>query len=109
MDQIAAHTRELSKVLFNAQHRLAVAAVFSPPVDLVLGYEEVAVHAGVSRSVAHKELAVLVRVGAVRRIEVGRSVHYQRAESSFWAFVRELVDVAVQPIEPRAPSDTTRQ
>lgn len=90
MTRTAAHSRELSKLFFNAQHRLAVAAVFAPPNDQVLGYEEVAALAEVSRSVAHKELVVLVRVGAIRRIEIGRSVHYRRAESSFWAFLQEL-------------------
>lgn len=88
----AAHTRGLSKTLFNAQHRLAVAAVFAPPDDRVLGYEEVAAAAGVSRSVAHKELAVLVKIGAITRIEVGRSVSYQRADTSFWPFVVDLLE-----------------
>ena len=91
MQQTASRTQETSKALFNAQHRLAVAAVFVAPDAAVRGYEDVASEAGVSRSVAHKELAVLVMVGAVLRIEIGRTVHYQRAESAFWPFVRELL------------------
>ena len=82
---------QLSKVLFNAQHRLTVAAVFASPAKNALRYEEVAEKSGVSRSVAHKELQVLVRIGAVQRVETGRVVHYLATESAFWNFVRELL------------------
>jgi hypothetical protein len=87
----AASSRELSKLFFNAQHRIAVAAVFAPPKEVMLGYEEVASVAGVSRSVAHKELAVLVRIGAIARLEVGRAVGYQRLDGPFWPFVTDLI------------------
>ena len=85
-----AAAQDLSKALFNARHRLSVAAVFDE-LNAVLGYEEVAERARVSRSVAHKELAVLVRIGALSRIEVGRSVNYQRTPSGFWAFAFDLL------------------
>jgi predicted nucleotidyltransferase len=87
--QAAERWRLLSKLLFNAQHRIGVAAVFEDD-SLLVSYEEVAQRAGVSRSVVHKELGVLVRIRAVSRVDVGRSVLYQRAESSFWAFLDEL-------------------
>lgn len=86
----ASTARELSKLLFNAQHRMAVAAVFAPPCDDVLDLEEVAERCGVSRSGVHKELRVLVTIGAVHRFEAGRVVQYQRAESPFWPFLAHL-------------------
>lgn len=92
MIELAGHTRELSKVLFNAQHRLTIAALFTTADAPVLGYEEVAERAGVSRSVAHKELALLVRIGALQRVEVGRSVSYQRTDSPFWPFAAALLE-----------------
>jgi hypothetical protein len=82
-------TQALSKLLFNAQHRVAVALVFAAS-DEVLGHEEVADRAKISRSVAHKELGVLVRIGALDRLEATRQVSYQRAASPFWAFVADL-------------------
>jgi len=85
-----ATAQDLSKAVFNAQHRLAIAAVFDE-LNAVFSYEEVAERAAVSRSVAHKELSVLVRIGALARIEVGRSVNYQRSPSAFWAFASELI------------------
>jgi predicted transcriptional regulator len=84
-------TQVLSKLLFNAQHRIAVAQVFLV-ADEVLGHEDVAARAGVGRSVAHKELAVLVRIGAVTRLEASRQVFYERAASPFWAFISDLAD-----------------
>ena len=83
----------LSKYLFNAQHRLSVAAVFAPPAKDVLTYSEVAKKSSVSTSVAHKELAVLVQIGALQRIEVGRQVHYQRVDCPFWPFLEYLLEL----------------
>lgn len=84
-------TQVLSKLLFNAQHRIAVAQVFLA-TDEVLVHDDVAARAGVSRSVAHKELAVLVRIGGLMRLEASRQVFYERAESPFWAFISDLAD-----------------
>lgn len=89
-------TRGLSKLLFNAQHRIAVAHVMARS-DAVMGYEEVAERSGTSRSVAHKELRILVEIGAVNRLEVGRLVGYQRADSPFWPFLEDLVRRAKAP------------
>ena len=83
--------RELSKLLFNAQHRLAVASVFAGDSDAALTYEQVADRCGVSRSVVHKDLQVLVHIDAVQRVELGRSVHYLRAPSAFWLFLEDLL------------------
>ncbi len=88
----ATDTLALSKYLFNAQHRLSVAGVFAPPMNDALTYSEVAKKSAVSASVAHKELAVLVRIGALQRVEVGRQVHYQRIESPFWPFLEQLLE-----------------
>ncbi len=85
----ATDSQVLSKVLFNAQHRMAVAMVFAA-TDEMLGHEDVASRASVSRSVAHKELGVLVRIGAVGRLEVGRQVLYERSSSPFWPFLDDL-------------------
>ena len=90
MNRVVPSPVSLSKVLFNAQHRLAVSAVFLVGPKL-LGYEEVASRAGVSRSVAHKELGVLVHVGALGRLEAGRVVLYQRLESAYWPFAVEML------------------
>lgn len=79
-----------SKLLFNSQHRLAVAGVFLEAGADALRYEEVAGRAGISRSLAHKELGVLVAVGALHRLEVERSVYYQRVASAFWLLCEEL-------------------
>lgn len=87
--ETATDTQALSKLLFNAQHRMTVAAVFAG-TDEVLGHEEVASRASVSRSVAHKELGVLVRIGALDRLAALRQVGYQRAASPFWAFLEDL-------------------
>ena len=89
--ETATGARELSKLLFNAQHRLAVAAVFTPPTSEALTYGEVAKKSSVSLSVAHKELAVLVRIEAVQRVEAGRQVRYQRVDSPFWPFLEHLL------------------
>jgi response regulator of citrate/malate metabolism len=89
-------TRELSKLLFNAQHRLAVARLFAPPTEVTLTYEEVAQQAATSRSVAHKELGVLVRIGALQRVDIGRTVHYQRVDTPFWPFLTHLLKQAAQ-------------
>ena len=81
----------LSKLVFNAQHRLAVADVFIEDATALLQYEEVAERARVGRSVAHKELSVFVTIGAVNRLTPGRFVYYQRAESEFWSFCADLI------------------
>ncbi len=91
---LTAEVQTLSKLLFNARHRLAVAAVFARPDQGPLTYEEVAVKAAVSRSVAHKELRVLVRIEALQRVDVGRSVHYQRVDSPVWPFVEHVITLA---------------
>ncbi len=91
---LTAQAQTLSKLLFNAQHRLTIAAVFARPDEGPLTYEEVATKASVSRSVAHKELTVLVRIEALQRVEAGRRVHYQRLDSPFWPFVDHLVGLA---------------
>ncbi len=79
----------LSKLLFNAQHRLAVAAAFAE-TDQPLRYDELVARTRVSRSVVHKEVQVLTAIGAVQRIELERAVYFQRTESAFWAFCAEL-------------------
>ena len=89
----ATDTQGLSKHLFNAQHRLSVATVFAPPANDALTYLEVAKKTSVSPSVAHKELAVLVQIGAIQRIEAGRQVHYQRVDCPFWPFVEHLLEL----------------
>ena len=89
MVQPSGSREALSKALFNAQHRLSVAAVVRT-VDGPLRREDVMAKAGVSSSVAHKELAVLAAIGAVQRVELDRSVYFQRIESAYWALSEEL-------------------
>ena len=90
----AIRAQELSKAVFNAQHRIGVAqAVVN--ADRILTYEEVAQQSGTSRSVAHKELQLLVRIGAVNRVELPRSVGYQTTKDSpFWPFLQHLSSIA---------------
>lgn len=93
MVKAATDTQVLSKLLFNAQHRIGVAHVFLA-TDEVLVHDDVSSRSGVGRSVVHKELAILVRIGALRRMEVSRQVFYERADSPFWAFISDLADRA---------------
>lgn len=86
----------LSKLLFNAQHRLSVAKVFLDEPTAAVSCEDVAARAEVSRSVAHKELHVLTAIGAMQRIEASRSVYFQRLPSSFWGLSEELLHAAVE-------------
>lgn len=79
----------LSKLLFNAQHRLAVAAAFMSS-NKALRYDDIATSAGVSRSVVHKEVRVLTTIGAVQRVDVERAVYFQRTPSAFWDLCSEL-------------------
>lgn len=81
----------LSKLLFNAQHRLAVARVFLGDPAAALTCDDVAGGASISRSVAHKELHVLTTIGAVQRVEVHRNVYFQRVSSGFWVLCEELL------------------
>lgn len=80
----------LSKLLFNAQHRLAVASVFVAS-EHPLRYDDLVVSTGASWSVVHKEVGVLTRIGAVQRVEVERALYFQRAPSAFWALCDELI------------------
>lgn len=89
MTKTGTDLRDLSKLVFNAQHRIAVALAVARS-DAIVSYDEVAVASGASPSVVHKELALLVRIGAVGRVEAGRVVGFHRLESGFWAFVEEL-------------------
>lgn len=89
MVQPAEHRDSLSKLLFNAQHRLAVAKVFAG-ADQPLRYDDVVTSAGVSRSVVHKELQVLTKIGALQRVEVERAVYFQRTRSAFWELCAEF-------------------
>lgn len=89
MVQPAGSREAFSKLLFNAQHRLAVAAVLRASPGPVRR-DEVAASAQVSPSVAHKELMVLVSIGAVQRVEVERSVYFQRSSSAFWTLCAEI-------------------
>ena len=89
----ATDAQGLSKYLFNAQHRLSVAAVFAPPMNDALTHSEVAKKSSVSTSVAHKELAVLVRIEALQRVEAGRQVHYQRIDCPFWPLLVHLLEL----------------
>lgn len=90
MAQPTTSLEELSKVVFNAQHRLSVARVFLDSEAGAMRCDDVAKRASVSQSVTHKELQVLVRIRAVQRLETSRAVFFLRTESEFWAFCREL-------------------
>jgi DNA-binding transcriptional regulator GbsR (MarR family) len=79
----------LSKLLFNAQHRLAVAEAFMSS-DQALRYDDIATSTGVSRSVVHKEVQVLTTIGAVQRVDIERAVYFQRTPSAFWDLCTEL-------------------
>lgn len=81
----------VSKLLFNAGHRLAVAEVFLEADPVSLRCDEVATAANVSLSVAHKELQVLTAIGAIQRVQIDRAVYFQRLESAFWNFCAELL------------------
>lgn len=80
----------LSKLLFNAQHRLAIASAFASSGE-PLRYDDIVTRTGVSRSVVHKEVQVLTAIGAVQRVDVERAVYFQRTKSAYWVLCTELV------------------
>ncbi len=98
----------LSKLLFNAQHRLAVAAAFASS-DEPLRYEDVVASTGASRSVVHKEVQVLTAIGAVQRVEVERAVYFQRAPSTYWVLCDELIARSKGDVEPARPRNLRAQ
>lgn len=92
----------LSKLLFNAQHRLAVASAFASS-DQPLRYDDLVDSTGASRSVVHKEVRVLTTIGAVQRVEVERAVYFQRAPSAYWTLCNELISNSTSATELSPP------
>ena len=91
----AAEGRDFSRRVFGGAHRLSVSwQLRSLSEEVLSDFDEIAnLVKGVPRSSLHKELGILVELGALARFEVSRAVRYQRRGHPWW----ELVEVLVGP------------
>lgn len=80
---------ELSKRVFNSEHRLRFTEYLSASTTL-LTINETALATGIAPSTVHSELHLLADIGALQRIQVGRSVSFQKVDGPFWAWCEEL-------------------
>lgn len=89
----------LSRDIFTAKHFLTVCLVLRVHSGEVLDRDTVATLASVPSTAAHNELQRLVRMGAVQRLDGGRSVFYGLVGGAFWTWVEELLRTSYAPAD----------
>jgi hypothetical protein len=87
--------RALSLAVFTSRNFLAVCLPFRASETEIFDLKQVEEMSGLSGSSVLKELRVLVRIGAIARIEAARSVGYQKVDGVFWHWYEELISIAI--------------
>ena len=89
---------QLSKRVFNAEHRLTIVGALMAQ-DGLLTTSAVASASEVAYSTAHEELNLLADLGLLQRVVPERQVLFQRIPSPFWEWCGLLID----SVELRSP------
>jgi hypothetical protein len=103
--------QELSKRVFNTEHRLTIARALLNHPKLAAA-TEIAVAARVSGASVHEELHRLADLGVVQRVPEAQRVLFQPIPGPFWEWCRELLSkipvTEVEASKPRHPSEVHR-
>lgn len=87
--------QELSKRVFNSEHRLDLVEVLERLSGLFT-VKEMADAAELPVSTVHNELHLMAEVGALQRVPVGRGVSFQIIDGPYWRWCSQLRSLAAK-------------
>jgi len=82
--------QQLSKRLYNSEHRLTIVQALLDQNGFVAA-ADLAQQLGIARSTVHTELYLLDEIGALQRVQPDRTVLFQKIDGLFWAWNEELL------------------